>query len=247
MRVEAPDRPPAPRRHPKHLPAGHSPLSRIVPPSLTGETVVCFATGPSLTPEVVETIRPYHEAGIVKAAGLNDAYRAVDYLDVFYACDLKWWEIHTDAAFALKQPRHLMEIDAEMWGNNTAAKLLKKYPHINIVHGHGKQGFSEQRIKIHWGNNSGFQLLNLVFLMGAERMVLVGYNMNTPQGKEPHFFGKHPDGLGGQNGNQYRGFVQQYQRIQGRIKKMIVNATPDTALDCFEHVDLAEYLEGLKK
>jgi len=212
-----------------------------VPPQFDGETVVCCATGPGLTPEVVEMIRPYHARGVVKVAGLNDSYRIIDFLDVFYACDEKWWDVHTKPDFVLKQPVGVMEIPAQMWGNQTAWSLLRKYPHVNVVQGQSKKGFSTDRNVIHWGNNSGFQLLNLVHLMGARQMILVGYNMGVPEGQDVHFFGKHPAPLS-QGGNQYRGFVKQFDSIQPEIRAGIFNATVETTLRCFTRVDLNEAL-----
>lgn len=245
-RVEAPDRPEAPRRHPANKPRNHHKASRLVPPKFEGETVVCCATGPGLTTEVIETIRPYHERGVVKVAGLNDSYRVVDFLDVFYACDEKWWDVHTRSEFVAQQPQGVMEIDAEMWGNQTAFSLLRKYPHVNIVQGQGKPGFSTERNVIHWGNNSGFQLLNLVYLMRAERMLLVGYNMGVPEGRDVHFFGKHPPGLS-QGGSQYKGFTRMFDKIQPEIRERIFNATEETMLKCFPRVDLADALAKIER
>lgn len=243
-RVPAPERAPAPRRKQQNKPVNHHKASRNVPPKFRDEVVVCFASGPGLTLEVVETVRPYHEAGLVRAAGLNDVYRVVDYLDVFYACDERWWDVHTKPEFVLSQPVGLMETKAEMWGNQTAFKILRKYPHVNVVQGMSKNGFSKERSVIHWGNNSGYQLLNLVYLMGAKKIILAGYNMGVPNDdkEKVHFFGKHPPGLS-QGGNQYKGFNRNFNSIQKEIKDMIVNTTPETTLKCFEWADLETALK----
>jgi hypothetical protein len=235
-------REPAPRRRQKAKPSDHWHGTRFIPPSYDGRVAVCFATGPSLTQEVVEQIRPYHEAGKVVACGLNDSYRIVDYLDELYACDLAWWRHHISTPY-LAENRTVLDFPARLWGNQSARSVLNKHPHVNIVQGYSKPGFSRYRECIHWGANSGFQLLNLVYHMRVARMILVGYNMGVPKGQDHHFFGKHAKGMS-QAGN-YNGFVRQFRKIGEPARSMIVNCTPDSALDCFRKADLGEELEAI--
>ena len=217
-----------------------------VQPDHAGKTAVVMASGPGLTKEVTEQIRPYHADGSVVVCGLNDVYRRVDYLDEFYACDRHWWEYHIDHP---QDGRPIMETlqneGARMWGNNTAASLLNDYPHINIVTGEGQKGFQTDPQKgINWGGNSGFQLLNICYQLGFDRMLLVGYNMGIPPkaGKKGHhFFGAHPKPMS--QAGSYRGFVKQFKTIQAPIKEKIVNCTPDSFLDCFEWNELQPELD----
>ena len=209
-----------------------------VPKDYEGKTAVCFASGPSLTKEVVEFIRPYHDAGKVVCFGLNDTYRIVPFLDEFYACDEHWWQFHLENP---QEGRHVLESQPEtrIWGNNTAIRTLQNHKQIHVVRGNGTRGFSEDPKLIHWGSNSGSQLLNLAYLLGVSKMLLVGYNMCVPHKMGPkghHFFGPHPKPMS--QSAAYKGFVKQYHTIQGHIKKLIVNCTPDSALDCFQKGDL---------
>jgi hypothetical protein len=210
-----------------------------------GKVFVCFASGPSLTKEVVDLIAPYQRDGKVVAAGLNDCYRIVPYLDHFYACDQHWWKHH------LANPqdgKHVLDSqpDTIIWGNQTAAPTLNQHPRIRILKGGGSKGFSEKPELIHWGSNSGYQLLNLCYHLGASKMLLVGYNMCVPHkmgAKGHHFFGPHQKPMS--QSAAYKGFVKQYHTIQGHIKKMIINCTPDSALDCFQKADLHEELDRI--
>jgi hypothetical protein len=210
-----------------------------------GKTMVCFASGPSLTVEVVEQIRPYVEKGKLIAAGLNDTYRIVPYLQEFYACDQHWWKHHLANRH---DGLHVMDSqpDCRLWGNQTAAPTLNQHPRINIIRGTGQKGFSETPNLIHWGSNSGYQLLNLCYHFGVARILLVGYNMQVPNKmgqKGHHFFGPHQKPMS--QSASYKGFVKQFHTIQGHIKKMIVNCTPDSALDCFDKADLQDELSKL--
>ena len=221
------------------------PKSVVVPQrDHEGKTIICMASGPSLTPKVLDTIRPYHAAGDVVVAGLNDVYRICDFMDEFYACDQHWWKYH------LKNPQndgHLLDSnpDTRIWGNQTAAQTLNQYSRVSICMGSGARGFSEKPELIHWGSNSGYQLLNLMWHLGGPTatFLLVGYNMQVPNKmgtKGHHFFGPHPKPMS--QSAAYKGFVKQYHTIQGHIKKQIINCTTDSALDCFHKSTLEEEL-----
>lgn len=212
-----------------------------------GKTFVLFASGPSLTQEVVEQVRPFVEEGLVIAAGLNDTYRIVPYLQEFYACDQHWWKFH------LANPqdgKHVLDSqpDCRIWGNQTAAPTLNQHDRICVLKGNGGAGFSEKPELIHWGGNSGYQLLNLCYHLGGPEstFLLCGYNMQVPNkmGKKGHhFFGPHQKPMS--QAGSYRGFVKQFHTIQGHIKKQVINCTPDTALDCFTKSELTVELDKI--
>jgi hypothetical protein len=232
----------APVRKPKHKPKEWHQASRFIPPDYFERTVVCFASGPSLTPEVIETIRPYHEAGKVAAMGLGDTYRAVPYLDEFYACDRSWWNHHTKHKH-MAHGRDVMDYPCRLWGNQSAWSTLRRFPHVNIVQGFGKKGFSPNRKAIHYGNNSGFQLLNLAYWLtgGKGRFILVGYDMRVPKDGLRHFFGDHGEGLS--KGGNYTKFNRQFEGIAAEQRRLFVNCTPGSALTAFPFGNLSDELE----
>lgn len=215
----------------------------VVPRDYEGCVAVCFASGPGLTQDIVDLIRPFHFHRKIVTFGLNDTYKIVDYLDEFYACDQHWWKYHVENPY-FEGGKSVLDIPSRIWGNQTAKPYLKKHaPHVNIIHGQGASGFSTNQALIHWGSNSGYQLLNLCYLFGVARILLVGYNMGVPPGKEQHFFGPHPKPMS--QSNSYRGFVKQYRKIQPEIKKMIINCTEESFLDCFQKATLASELARL--
>ena len=186
---------------------------------------ILIATGPSLTEEVIETIRPYKDDFVI--FGCNDSYKVVDFLDFHYACDNKWWEFHYDT-FKEKYP-HL-----QAW---TQAKEYQDK--LTIIKGKPAKGLSLDSSLIHWGSNSGYQLLNIAFLMGCSKFILVGYNMQAIKGKK-HYFGEHPPGLS--KNSPYNKFVAAFNTIQPEIKELIINCTPNSALKMFKQKDLREVL-----
>lgn len=203
------------------------PKSDTVPRMYPGETAVLLATGPSLCDADIKYIRPFHEQGKIRVFGLGDSYRICDFLDVFYACDPKWFDCNPGV---LKHPCK------QKW---TQDKNAAKYG-CKRVSGSSGQGLSVRDSHIHFGSNSGFQLLNLALHYGITRFLLLGYNMDVPKGQQQHFFGKHPKPLN--QGNNYRGFAAQFEKIAPQHKSMVINCTYPTMLKCFTQMPLEKAL-----
>lgn len=216
-----------PQRRPK-LPEGL--YNGKVPPLYQGMTAVVFATGPSLTKEVVDLIRPYHDEERVACFGCNDAFRIVPYLDVSYACDPPW--MHN----AVTKQKWL-EHSSVKWTQDR--DMAPKYG-LNWIAGTSRTGLSTNPELIHFGTNSGYQVLNLALLYGCQRFLLVGYNMSAPGGKK-HFFGDHPAPMS--RSTSYPTFIQAFGTIREPWRNRIINCTPDSKLDCFERADLKTELD----
>jgi hypothetical protein len=108
---------------------------------------------------------------------------------------------------------------------------------LNWVHAKRGEGLGREKA-IHWGANSGYQAINLAYLWGATRILLLGYDCKTINGKA-HWFGQHPQGL---NRNQpldewKRNFPQLAADLEAEGVE-VINCSPDTALDCFERMDI---------
>ncbi len=219
----------------KHKSKEGEPKPVSITPRYEDRVGILFASGPSLTEEVVETIRPFHESGKVIAFGCNDSYRLVNYLDEFYACDKHWWDYHKDRFFDSR------DMDkARLWTQDGAtAQSLG----INFIKGrYSNKGLSQDPALIHFGSNSGFQLLNIAMLMGIRKAILVGYNMQKVD-TVSHFFGDHPGKLN--KNSPYDKFREAFKQIKDNQKEMIVNCTPDSALKSFRKADLLEELNSL--
>lgn len=207
------------------------PTSQKVPCMFPGETAVLMATGPSLTPEVIDTVRKYKNK--VKVFGCNDTYSVVDYLDVHYACDGAWWDKHPNVLSTLPP-------DCHVWTQEVrTAQALG----INYIKGSHNKGLClDKPDHIHYGSNSGYQQLNLAYHYGIRRFLLVGYNMQPVDGKS-HYFGDHPAGLA--NTSPYDKFLKAFATIPNNIKETIINCTPNSALTFFKYIPLEEALKAL--
>lgn len=144
----------------------------------------------------------------------------------------------------------LPEHTAEKWTNNREA--ADKY-RLNYIDSIDAPGLSKSPKRIYHGHSSGFCLLNLAYLMGAERIVLLGYDMKyAPDyngadkqiGSSPrHYFGEYPSPMthwpkvSVKNGVHVQ-LIEQYRSVAGLVE--VVNCTPDSAIDCFPRVNIEE-------
>lgn len=201
-----------------------------IPARYKGRRGVLLATGPSLTREDIEYLRPLHARGDIVVFGLNDTYKWCDFLDVFYFCDPRWLDCNRDAL----DYKH-----GEIWTQD-ASVHAKHQGKVKRCMGSSGHGLSHTPNKIHFGGNSGFQLLNLALHFGIEKFYLLGYNMDVPQGKKQHMFGPHPHGLN--QSNNYKGFVSGFTAINAVDRAKVTNCTVPTALNCFVKQSLQEAL-----
>lgn len=188
--------------------------------------VIVAAPGPSLTPDVVEVCRGQ------RVVVVQDAYRLLPRADVLYGCDAAWWRERKGAA----------EFEGERWSShhvgrgvgNDKSSIGPQYG-LRLVEGRDKPGFSFDPAWIHYGKNSGFQAVNLALLMGASRVVLVGFDMHGT-----HFFGPHRRPL--RQTPDYRNFINAFAKAAELLRPgiEIVNATPGSALKCFPRLSLED-------
>lgn len=97
------------------------------------------------------------------------------------------------------------------------------------------------------GSNSGFQAINLAALMGANPIVLMGFDMGVEPGGRTHFFGDHPTPEL-QRPSPFGLFIRAFERaapIYQQRGVVILNASARTALTCFRRIApdrIAEHL-----
>jgi hypothetical protein len=120
---------------------------------------------------------------------------------------------------------------------------------FHYIEGQGKPGLTTHPDVIHNGRNSTFAAMNLAYLFGARRIVLVGLDMKKgpvthehPNGKQ-HFFGDHPKSLS--NDLPFELCIEHFGVLAGDLERAnvtVFNATIDTALTCFRRATLEQAL-----
>jgi hypothetical protein len=186
-----------------------------VPKLWPNSTIVCLATGPSLTPEDVNYCR-----GKAHVIAISDAYKLAPWADVLYSCDAKWW---TWAHDHKRHPRF-----AEFQGLKYALTAHSaRFPGVQVLKNTGKDGLERHPAGLRTGRNSGFQAINLAVHLGASRIVLLGYDMG---GK--HFFGNHPDG----SAPPFADCIKRFTTLVAPLAELgieVINCTRKTALTAF--------------
>lgn len=207
--------------------------------SFAGRTVVCVGTGPSLTLSQIEIAR---QKGFA-LTGCNNVIFDIPDLALLYACNYGWWKFYWE---------RVRDHPASKWTTNAeAAKCFN----VNWIDEVAADGLSIVPNLVHHGHGSGYTLVNLVYLLGATRIVLLGYDLKYAAdydgrarliGSEPrHYFGEYPALLQHWPSVQVKsGIHTELLRLYGTVAKQglveIVNCTPDSALDCFPRMDIAD-------
>lgn len=191
-----------------------------------GATVLCVASGPSLTPDQLTRARRVAQHTIV----VNDCYLLAPWADVLYWADLKWHKWHAARPEFLAFAGQRCTI---LNGTQTGDA-----PGVFALRNGGGEGLSTDPKAIKTGSNSGYQAINIATLSGAKRVILLGYDCKRT-GSAMHFFGNHPDGTE----PPYALMQTRYKTMPPELEKLgveVVNCTPGSALTMFRTAALED-------
>ena len=156
--------------------------------------------------------------------------------DLMYGCDARWWNLHDGCP----------DFHGQKWSthegkphSNNKEQVADDFG-VSLVRGCAGVGFSTNPALIHYGDNSGFQTLNLAVLLGSTYIVLVGFDMRFVGGKS-HFFGDH-DGIFQRV--EYGSFAAHFDKAPPPPGVQIINATPSSAINCYPRMHLDDALAG---
>ncbi len=193
-----------------------------VPRCFPGETLVCIGSGPSLTRTDVEYCR-----GRARVLAIKETIRYAPWADVFYACDRRFFEHHEDELVTFAGLKFTLDHMGQQW-----ATTLRQGE---------STGLSVDPTTLATGWNSGYQAINLAVLLGAAKIVLLGYDMQERNGVR-RFFGEHQWGNRGLN---FALFLSAFPTLVQPLKQAgvtVINATIGSALATFPHQPLTEAL-----
>lgn len=167
-------------------------------------TFVVIATGPSLTQADVDHVR-----GRARAVAVCNAHTLAPWADALVCNDLVWFKVHAEAVKGFAGRKFCGQ----------------SYPGTEWLK--NARGFPA-------GSNSGYQGLRVAGLLGASRILLLGFDM-----RGSHFFGAHPSPLRNSTPAKFKSMASQFRLWRGCP---VVNCTPGSALTCFPTADLREVL-----
>lgn len=205
------------------------------------DRVVVAATGPSFSEAQGHRIEQARAAGAWRVIAISDAWLRLPHADVLYCCDGPWWRVVEQGRPRIDHIR--ARFAGELW---TQHKRTAEALRLNHIHGWSEDGKTAQGVglttrpdSINNGKNSGYQGINMAYIFGAKRIVLVGFDMQKGEGGQQHFFGAHPRGL-----INTLPFAE-CRRLMARLAVDldgagvdVVNATARTALTCFRQASL---------
>jgi len=156
-----------------------------------------------------------------------------------YACDERWWNVH------LKNVHNIFKGKKYYKVRNAHERKYAADNGLTPIEGRDGQGLGRNGV-IHFGSNSGYQAINLAYLLATEqgyhpRILLLGYDMQSTGGKA-HWFGDHPKGLS--QGN-YQSFVPRFDSIARDLQAEgveVINCTRQTALTQFRLGVIEDYV-----
>jgi hypothetical protein len=146
--------------------------------------------------------------------------------DYLYACDRHWWDIHLDDV----RKTFMGKLFTQWHDKEGKDKEWADSQGITAIHGMHGSGLGKD--KLVFNCNSGAQAIGLAYLLGATRIILLGYDMGATG--HSHWFGDHPQGLN--NGN-YSAYVGNFTRLAAELKQAgveVINCTRKTALHQFD-------------
>lgn len=161
-------------------------------------TFVCIASGPSLNAYDCELVR----ASSLPTIAVNNSWQLAPWCDHLYAGDLAWWDAHVQEA--PEGPKR--------W---TCTRQASAKHALNLHTAYGEY-------------NSGLRAIELAFQLGAERVLLLGYDCTVTSGT--HWHGDHT-GTKNPTEDLCRKWNKQHCRLAR--KDDVVNCSRETSLTAY--------------
>lgn len=193
-----------------------------VPQMWKGMTVAVLASGPSMSFGVADSVRH------LRRVAVNTTYRLAPDADAVYGSDSSWWHANP-SALACPGIKCCIEQKPGLPPNVPDG--------VVTLRNTGRIGFDPDPGCARTIDNSGAVAIQIAVHAGAARILLLGFDMR-----------------GGHWHHDHHGFnpsVAYLQRCVVAFRTLaralpssvdVLNCTPDSALDCFPRVSLAEAL-----
>jgi hypothetical protein len=207
-----------------------------IKPEWAGETAVIFASGPSVTQQDIKLIERARDAERCRVIAINAMYQLVDYADLLYFCDWQFYKWH-----AIESPQGgFYEYPAPKFTICDKEQLLPA--HIHRLKRGDLHGLSRKPDTLNHGSNSAHQCLNLAYLLGSPRIILVGLDMKTAEDGRTHCHDPHKQPT---DPKIYDKLVNNFDGIARELNSEgieVINTSQQSALHCFKKMPLEEVI-----
>lgn len=178
--------------------------------------VVIAASGPSLCQEDLDLVRDHARVIVI-----NTSFRLAPWADALYAMDTSWHRFHH---------KELATFRGERYGLNASCIALGATP---VSHVTGFRSYS----------HSGAGAISLALVLGARRILLLGYDgQRGPEG-QAHWHGDHPKGLSNAASmSRWNANLKLVAEDARRRAVPVINCSRATVYDAFPTGQLEEEL-----
>lgn len=168
------------------------------------KTIICIASGPSLTFD--DCTKAYHSGMPIIA--VNSSWSAVQECDHIFAADYLWWTNYHDTITSR----------AKRW---TQSERAKSQYGVNLFRPADSGPF-----------NSGQRAVQLAAYLGANRVILLGYDCCMEKGA--HWHGMHPPAMHNPDPGEVARWHTDFSTLVSKLPHVeIINASRHTALTVF--------------
>ncbi|MET4197274.1 hypothetical protein ABIA95_000184 [Bradyrhizobium sp. LA8.1] len=200
-------------------------------PNWTGEPCAIIASGPSAKRANVGLLK-----GRMRVIAIKKNIEIAPFADVVYGCDAPWWRsVHGLPKF---QGLKLAYDGTVCGGEYGIRKVDIEKPASNDL-------MFDEVGKIGAGGNSGFQALNLALQFGADRILLIGFDMHGRSGE--HWYGRNNWAMcSNPTDDNYRRWMKAFAAAAPKIAERgatVVNASPISDLQCFQKMTIEQALD----
>ena len=198
-------------------------------PDWNGEACAIVASGPSAKKAGVAALK-----GRMRVIAIKKSVELAPFSDVVYGCDGPWW----------RSVQGLMTFGGlKLAYDRTVCGLEYGIRQIEIPDPSSNELRFDQIGTVGAGGNSGFQALNLALQFGADRILLVGSDMNGE-----HWYGRN-NWMQANNPDVhcYRRWIKALTDAAPKIAQRgasVINASASSELTCFPKMSIGEALQS---
>lgn len=161
----------------------------------------------------------------------NNAYQLGPWVDFCFFGDCRWWDWHRKALATYAG----ITVTCCPRLKDNGTKYLRCMERGKPV------GIDSAPGKISWGRHTGASVINFAYHLGANPIVLLGYDMRRVDDK-PNWHDQHPC----PDKNPYDRFLKSFPPIRRDAEALglkIINCTPNSALTIFPMMSLEDFLK----
>ena len=196
---------------------------------------VIRGTSPSVYSPYMSALHDKHVIGI------NVAYLLGDWMDIVF---------FGDSGFFLKHQQALSKFQGLKVSCHPKANDVDWVKFLPRDKSHA-QGISTNPMRVSWNGNSGAAAISLAVHTGAARVILLGFDMKVNESDNQHWHDEYgrmkiPTDQKRRRKMPFHRHLRGFPQIARDAKKMgveILNASPDSAIECLPKVTAKELLQ----